>query len=397
MHFGLCLNSNLYPDTLKTSAYILFTIIQFLMPLVLNAQGSTYKSETLVQISKEDSLQNQLISAGETVEMSGWLGNDFFSAARFLMLKGSVNDDAILAAQQIIIDGEVGDLLMGAGETIIVNGVIKGDIYLAAREIQITKSARIEGNAALAGPTITIDGAEVNGWLRAAGDELRLNGTVGQFSDLYSNDVTFGEDYQAALGTTISSEETIYRENLGVIPPDLTLTVKEDPVVFTILIKVGFYLSLVITGMILLRVFQKPAIDIHRFATEKFWKNTGVGLITFIGMPIAIFLLMLPVLTMPLSILLLVVYLLALFAGYLLVALTLGVMGILYFKKEEAQTSTYYWGLALGMIIIAILTNLPFIGFILNVILLFFGLGSLTYYLWMVNVKAGENKAKQYD
>ena len=382
---------------MKTSAFILFSLVQFLMPIVISAQGSIYKSEPLVQISSEDSLQSQLISAGETVEMSGWLGNDFFSAARFLMLKGSVNDDAIVAAQQIIIDGEVGDLLMGAGETIIINGVIKGDIFLAAREIQITKSARIEGNAALAGRTITIDGAEVDGWLRAAGDELILNGSIGQFTDLYSNDVTFGEGYLAALGTTISSEETLYRENLGVIPSDLTLTIREEPVVFTILFKIGFYLSVLITGMILLRVFEKPAIDIHRFATEKFWKNTGVGLITFLGVPIAIFLLMLPVLTLPLSFLLLLVYLLALFAGYLLVALTLGVMGILYFKKEEAQASTYYLGLALGMIIIAILTNLPFIGFILNAILLFFGLGSLTYYLWKVNVKADKNTLNHYD
>lgn len=367
---------------MKKTGAVFLTL--FLLPLALLAQGSTYKSGSLVQVPEADSIHKQLIAAGQTVEMSGWLGNDFLSAGRFMMLKGKVSDDAIMAGQQVIIDGEVGDLLMCAGETIIINGLVKGDAFLGAREIRITEGARIEGNAVLGGATVVLEGGQIGGWLRAAGDELTLNGEVGQFTELYSNDVTFGNDYRASLGTTITSEEPIHRENLGVVPSNLTLNVQEEPVVFIIAFKVIFYLSVLITGFILLRLFQKTAIDIHRFATEKFWKNTGVGLVAFIGVPLAITLLMLPVLTIPLSVLLLLVYILALFTGYLLVALTLGVMAILYFKGEP-EISTYYWGLALGMIIIAILTNLPFVGFVLNALLLFFGLGSLSYYIWLVS------------
>lgn len=366
---------------MKKSGIVFLALL--LVPLLLSAQGSIYKNGSLVQVSEADSIQRQLIAAGETVEMSGWLGNDFLSAGRFIMLNGIVNDDAIIAGQQVIIDGEVGDLLMSAGETIILNGVVKGDAFLGAREIRITEGARIEGNALLGAATIVMDGGSIGGWLRAAGDELRLNGEIDEFTELYSNDITFGDDYRSSFGTSITSDETIYRENLGVVPADLTLSVQEDPVIFLIVTKIIFYLSILITGLILLRIFQETAIDIHRFATEKFWKNTGVGLITFIGVPFAIVLLLLPVLTIPLSVLLLLVYLLALFTGYLLVALTLGVMGILYFKSEP-EISTYYWGLALGMVIIAVLTNLPFIGFVLNALLLFFGLGSLSYYIWLV-------------
>lgn len=367
---------------MKKSGIVLLSLI--LMPFLALAQGSIYKSGSLVQVQEADSIQKQLIAAGQTIEMSGWLGNDFLSAGRFMMLKGVVSDDAIMAGQQVIIDGEVGDLLMAAGETIIINGVIKGDAFLGAREIRITEGARIEGNAVFGGATVVLEGGQIDGWLRAAGEELTLNGKVGQFTELYSNNVTFGNEYQASLGTTITSEETIYRENLGVVPADLTLNVQEEPILFIILFQILFYLSVLITGLILLRIFQKTAIDIHRFATEKFWKNTGVGLLTFIGVPLAIALLMLPVLTIPLSVLLLLVFILALFTGYLLVALTLGIMAILYFKGEP-NVSTYYWGLALGMIIIAILTNLPFIGVILNALLLFFGLGSLSYYIWLVS------------
>ena len=51
-----------------------------------------------MQVQEADSIQKQLITAGQTVEMSGWLGNDFLSAGRFMMLKGTVSDDAIIKA-----------------------------------------------------------------------------------------------------------------------------------------------------------------------------------------------------------------------------------------------------------------------------------------------------------
>src|SRR6056297_2380724 len=122
---------------MKKSGVVLLSLL--FLPLMVLAQGSIYKSGSLVQVQEADSIQKQLITAGQTVEMSGWLGNDFLSAGRFMMLKGTVSDDAIMAAQQVIIDGEVGDLLMSAGETIIVNGLVKGDAFLAAREIRITE------------------------------------------------------------------------------------------------------------------------------------------------------------------------------------------------------------------------------------------------------------------
>lgn len=369
---------------MKLSGAVLLSLM--LIPMGLPAQGSLYKSGTLVRVQPGDTVQSQMMAAGETVEISGLLANDLLSASKFIMLKGEVSDDALLMSQQVIIDGEVGDLLLSAAETIIINGTIRGDAFLAAREIQITESGRIEGNAAIAARSIKLEGGEISGWLRAAGAELQMNGTIGGYTEIYSDNVTFGENYRAKYGTTINSDEPLHRENLGVVPADLTLTTKDKPILFIIIVKLLFYLSILITGMILLRIFQETAIDIHRFSTEQFWKNTGVGFLTFLGVPIAIILLILPVVTIPLSFLLSLVYMLALFIGYLLVAMTLGVMGILYFQGEP-KISTYYWGLALGMIIIAILTNLPFIGYLLNALFLFFGLGSLAFYIWMRSLR----------
>ncbi|HKK45424.1 MAG TPA: hypothetical protein VJ964_07875, partial [Balneolaceae bacterium] len=62
-------------------------------------------------------------------------------------------------------------------------------------------------------------------------------------------------------------------------------------------------------------------------------------------------------------------------------ALTLGTISIRLFKSEESF-SDFYWGLALGIIIILILSALPYVGWVINLLLIFFGLGTLTSYFW---------------
>lgn len=361
-----------------------FTIAIGVQSLAM-AQGSEYKAGDYIRITATDSLQTQLLAAGETVEIFGWLGNDLFSFADFITIDGIIEDDALVAAQNIIIRGTVKDMVAAAGETIIVDSNIEGDLFVAAREVRITDNAQIQGNAYIAAASIIFEGGTFEGILRAAGGSVKMNGTVNNKVIIYSSDVAFGNDYTAEFGTDIYSDETVYRENLGHIPANLSINVEERSVIPLIFFKIGFYISLLITGLVLIRIFQQTTIDIFRFSTEQIAKNTAVGLLTFIIVPVAVLILIVLVLTIPLSVILILTYGLALFISYLLVAMVLGVMSILYFQ-EETSPSTYYWGLLLGMVYIGILVNLPFIGWLFQVLLLFFGLGSLVYYIWMMSM-----------
>lgn len=349
-----------------------------------HAQKSTYRAESIIRIAPEDTLSNNVILAGQTVEVMGYMNNDLFSASRHFMLNGYVTDDAMIAGQMVSVYGHVGDMLMSAGETVLIDGIIDGDLFAAGRDVRIANRAHIRGNVFVAGGMVTLDGAQIDGALRVAGEELNLNGTVNSFVEIYSNNVTFGENYQASYSTTIHSTEQINRESLGSIPGDLIIDVEEIDVWGIIMFQVFFFLSMLVTGLVLIRLFQKTAIDMTKFAREKFWRNTGLGLLTIIGIPLVIFLLGILIVTIPLSILLTLLFGLALFASYILVAMALGVISLLYFT-EESSASIYYWGFGLGMVYIAIITNLPFIGGILNVILLLFGLGSVAHYIWSLS------------
>ncbi|MDZ7773060.1 MAG: hypothetical protein U5K31_10040 [Balneolaceae bacterium] len=354
-----------------------------LLAFPMQAQ-STYKTGTTIRINESDSLEGNIIAAGQLVEVMGHLNNDLFSASRYLTLNGSVSDDALLAAQLVSVHGSVGDMVLALGETVVVDGRIEGDLFAAGRTVRITGDAWIGGNAFLAGSSVIFESGTVGGALRVAGEEINLDGTVLNFVEIYGSGVTFGENYAAEYSTSIWSSEPVHRENLGNLPPDLTITVDQPSVWSTILWTGGIFLSLLISGLVLIRIFERTAVDLQRFATERFWKNTGIGLASFLLIPLMALVLLVLVFTIPLSIILWVLYGLSLLAGYLLVAMILGAAFILYFR-EETSTSVYYWGLALGMLLLGLLVNLPWIGGLINLLLLFFGLGSLVRYTWVMS------------
>lgn len=356
-------------------------ILLLLTPLASHAQGSDYRVSTTIRISEGDSVHTNLISAGQYIEIFGYLGDDLFSASEQLLVNGHIDDDVIAAARDLSVRGKVGDMMVAAAETIIIDGEIDGDFFAAARQIRITPRAHIKGNAALAAETILFEGGQIQGWLSAAGNSFQMNGSVGNGVTLYGAEFIFGDSYSSEVGTRIKSEETISRENLGIIPPNLEIELIEPDLWPFLLFKAWFYLSILVTGLVFILVFKQTARDLYYFANERILKNAGIGLLVFLGMPVALFVLLLLIFTVPLAVVLGLVYGLILFFSYLLVSLVIGTNIIAYFR-EDISTSAYAYGLTIGLVLVAIFNNIPFIGGIVTLLLLFFGLGSISSYLW---------------
>lgn len=366
-------------------AFILTGILALMLPLLLVAQGSDYRFGTRVRVNKADTLNRNVMAAGQFVDIFGHLNDDLFAASRNLSIQGSVRDDAIVAARSVTLRGTVGDMLMAAGETVIIDGLVEGDLFVAANEVRIASNARIMGNMALAGNDITFEGATVDGWSRIAGNDIMINGTAKNFVELYGNSIAFGENYNPGSSTTISTPREITREEIPNAPEDLNIIVEEPDEAWgaALLFSIWFYVSMLIIGILLILVFPETTTDLYRFSAERYLRNTGTGLLLFIGIPIAVIILLILILTIPLSFVVMMLYALALFISFLLVATTLGTRSIRFFKSSEAYAD-YLWGVGLGMILIGILTALPYAGPFINLILLFFGLGTLMSYFWQL-------------
>lgn len=368
---------------MKTKIFIT-SLLLLVFAKDINGQGSIYRTGDVVTISATDSIRSQVFITGTTVEIFGWVGNDLVSASEFLTIDGNIMDDAMVAGANLTLRGTVHDLLAAAGENIIIDGLVKGDLFAAGANIRVTENAIIEGNANLAGQHIQFEGGTVEGNLKVAGSEMDLNVSVHKKTEIYSHDIEFGDDYNATLGTDIYTDITIYPENFGNIPGNLNIIEKKSDLMGILIFKSALYLSLFITGIVLIRVFKETSRDLYKFSTEQFWKNTGIGLATFLIYPMIVLVLGLLILTLPISFLLILIYGLLLLIGYLLVAMVLGVSILHVFKKNAPEVS-YNWGLFIGMISLAIIVNLPYLGWLFHVAFIFFGLGSMVLYIWKMH------------
>ena len=349
------------------------------------AQGSNYKLGTTIRITQSDTVSNNVMAAGRFVDIFGHLNDDLCSASRNLVINGSVGDDAIAVAQSVTIRGTIGDMLVTAGETVVIDGEISGDLFAAGSEIRLTKNALIGGNAALAAGTLLIEGGQINGWARLAGSEINLNGSVGRYVEIYSNNISFGDNYSPSSSTNITTTRELSREDFANAPEELTIVVEEAEETWAsaLLFSTWLYVAVLIIGFLTISLFRQTTTDLYRYSHERYFKNTGIGLLLFLGIPIAIIVLFILVLTIPLSVITMMIYALALLFGFLLVAVSLGTGVLRYFRTED-KFADYYWGLALGMILILLLIALPYIGPFINLILIFFGLGTLTSYFWQM-------------
>ena len=366
---------------IRTSLFLILT----LGAASVWAQGTNYKIGTTIRINERDTLASNVIAGGQFVDISGHLNDDLFGAARNIIIRGSVADDAIVAAQSVMVSGTVGDMLVATGETVIIDGIIDGDLFAAGNEVRLGANAQIGGNVALAGNEIIIEQAAIEGWMRVAGNEISVNGTVNNYVELYGSSFEFGPNYNPGSVTTITTSGELNRQDLPNAPEELNIIVEEADQAWlpALLFSIWFYIAMLIIGILLMLLFRETTADLYRFATERYLRNTGIGLVVFLAIPIAVVILMILVLTIPLSIFIMILYGLALFVGFLLVAVILGTRAIRYVKSEETF-SDYIWGLALGMILIGLLSALPYAGPFINLALIFLGLGTLLSYFWQL-------------
>ena len=369
------------------SKIIIWAILLLSLPLILIGQPSTYKLGTTVQINSGDTLSQNVLSAAQVLEIYGYLEDDLFAGARNITIGGVITDDAIIAAETITLSGTVGDMTIAAGDSITISGELQGDLFIVGNDIRITQEAVIRGNVVIAGNEILIENGLFEGWVRIYGNDVTLGGTIQRYVELYINEISFTEDYNPLGATTIISYQDIDAETLPNAPENLTIIVEEQGGWgIMLLIRLWASVSVLIIGFLLLIIFPQSSVDLYRFSKEHYLKNTGIGLLLFLGIPIISILLLLLFFTIPLAILIWMLYAIALLISYLLVALLLGTTVIRYFKTESF--ADHYWGLMVGMAFIFLLTTIPYAGPLINIILVFFGLGSLLRYFWKMRGNA---------
>ncbi|HKJ34853.1 MAG TPA: polymer-forming cytoskeletal protein [Balneolales bacterium] len=345
------------------------------------AQKTIYKTGNVIQISQNDTLTSDLISASRFLNINGYISGDAYSASREFTLNGRVKDDIIVVGQDLQLNGVVGDKFIGVAGDIIITGNVEGDVIVFAGNVIIKPSAHIHGNLFVGSGNLDFQGGHIDGWIRGGSDQTYLNGNVGKYVDLSAGDIKFGTSYKSTGGTHLKLYKEVNTQNIPNAPSNLIITIEHESQFIKPVFLLWSLFAMFVTGLVLLLLFENTFDRLITETGKHLFRNTGIGLLAIIIIPLLFIAFLLLLFTIPIAFILIFLYLITLYFSWIITALYLGKYLISNFKPESDITHLY-WSLGIGSIIVFFLTNLPYLGWIFSILFLAFGTGSILAYIW---------------
>lgn len=379
----------------KTRLLIL-ACFMFCLALPLGAKAFVVKAENSVYVGKDEVISGNLYAVGANVTVDGTVNGDVICGAQAVNINGKVDGDIICGAQSINIDGEVGGSVRAAGNSININGTVARNVMAFGAIVNVGVDATVGWDMLIAGATGEIRG-KIGGDLHGAAANVIIAGTIGKDVRLKLDErirseikgVGFKE--QAPLTITkdavINGSVTYTSGSEGVIAEGASITgeithnlpkVKPSKKYLAMGWAWGrlysIFSSLVI-GLVLISLWREQITKLTDKMLDKIGPSIGWGIVVMFLAPIIVILLLITVIGIPLAALLLGVWMIALLLSKIMVGILIGrsLIKKLGWKKKESLI----WAMIIGIVLSWLIFSIPFIGWMLCLIAVWWGLGGI--------------------
>jgi hypothetical protein len=133
--------------------------------------------------------------------------------------------------------------------------------------------------------------------------------------------------------------------------------------------------ALIIVGLIINTFFPEQTENTVTLISESPWKNIGVGFVFLVAVPVAIIISFITIIGIPAGIIAGFIYGLILYVSRIYIGVWIGRKIIGFFKKS--QITTFFWPFVVGIVTIALIGLIPFLGWIIKLFCLLISLGAI--------------------
>ena len=319
-------------------------------------------------------LEEDIIFSGSFVSINAPIKGDIKGIGNSITILEPVKGEVMVAASSITINAPIKGSVMIAAQHIIINDAIDGPLTLYGNSVDIFESSTIKGKLTIFANKVTINGRVV-GDADIGATQVLISGTIEGNADIEASNIDF-----SPLG--LVTKDLFYRSDYINIDQDQVggelidkgPEKKEGFKLLNWLLWFGFkYLSFLLVGFVLINL---PWMHVGRKARliKKRPKIVFLtGILGSIAIPIILILLLISIIGIPLAILLL---------GILVMVIYISKIFLSVFIGQELINKSIYLQFALGWLILLIIMQLPYIGWIFSAIAWVSGIGvSLIYFL----------------
>jgi hypothetical protein len=329
-----------------------------------------------ITISPGSDVNGDLVTAGRNVNVQAEVDGDLAVAGANVTVAGPVDGYLMAAGSKVNIDGEVDDDLWAAGSQVNVKSRIDDNARLAGSSVILHPQASVGQDAYLAGNVVEIQG-RVERDLKVRAAEARLTSEI-------------GGSVQASAGSLKVMPGALIRGDLiayGPTPPEIAPEaqvlgrVQYHPVGgerWGLMAWLGWwlclFLGLLILGAATIALSAWWTGRVGEKLTRHFGYSLLAGLAGLILIPLVCVLLAVTVIGIPLAIVLFALYCVALSLSGVFVSYLIG--GGLRGRLKRLETSPYA-RLTIGALVVSFFASLPWVGWIVQALVLIIGLGAL--------------------
>ncbi len=305
-------------------------------------RSGNFRAGTNVAVKPDEILTDDLVVAGANVQIAGQLKNGLHAFGANLDISGSVDGELNAFGANIILSGEFRKPVNAGAANIVLSGIFDDNLEVGAARIIIMPTAVINGNLNYAAAILDRQkGSQILGQLAPKQREMR-------------------------------PDEREQRRTRG----------KKVAVAVKIIIWALSLAALTIVGFIINAFFPAQTENTVALISEQPWKNIGVGFIFLVAVPVAILISFVTVIGIPAGIIAAVLYGLILYVSRIYIGVWIGRKVIGFFKKSHS--TAFFWPLIIGIVTIAVIGLIPFVGWIFKLFCLLISLGALWLALWRV-------------
>jgi cytoskeletal protein CcmA (bactofilin family) len=364
------------------SKLLFFALLTFSLISCQGRESSEDKKIRRVFLGPGQTHEGWYFAAGDQVVIEGTVNGDAYIAGGVVEVDGTINGDLLVAGGQVTINGTVTDDIRAAGGSLRFDGKVGKNISAAGGSISIGKAAEIRGNVLSACGNLLIAGTIARELKVAAGD-VSVTGSV-------NGNVEFGgENFSTLPGAkiggnlraTVKEKESV-EVSEGTVLGNVDIMTREMRLHRYILgfqpwffwAKILWAVSLLFTGLVLMLIFPKQLVGIGSTISQLPGKSFLWGIVALFLTPIAVGLLLITIVGLPLGLFLLVMFLWIVYLSQL----SLGVfVGDRLFGMEGKSKWNLFWAYAVGLLMIQALTFIPYVRFLVVLVGLIFGTGAI--------------------
>jgi cytoskeletal protein CcmA (bactofilin family) len=357
-------------------------VLIVLLTLSLPSFALERRHAEFVTVEANETVDDTLLAAGNTVRVEGVINGDLLAFARTLEVRGIVKGDLVSFAKRTVVSGTVEGRIYNFSQSLDLDGELDHSIYGWVQSLRLDNRGHVGDGIVVGAGDISLEG-EVKRSATIFAGNIDVSGTIGRDLTMAGGSLTLTNT--ARVGGNLSAhvrqlKDVHIADGASILGKrDIQVRVRESQ--FT---RPSFYLHQAVwlaaamlvgwLGLVLFPGFFQACTQ----AVGVGWRSLGLGVGVLAGAPVAIVVAAVTLVGIPVSLMLLAVYLTAIYLAKIWVGAFLGRMLL---KSSGSTRRDWLLGLLVGLLILTIVGFIPYLGGLVRLAIVCLGLGAFAWQL----------------